>query len=168
MIETDPKNNDIFLSKIKSIPILNSVNKSSPNGLFSISKIREYKSGEMIIKEGSFDNYIYYLFSGRVKFIKNEKEIGYLRRTGDVFGEMAAIDDSPRSASVIADGKTVCILIDTSYLDKLSAQSQIVNWRSIAETLTARLRKTTEDLTLSQETIQWLQREIKKLKTPTE
>ena len=166
MIENNLKDDPKILAQVKSIPTLKSLGESSLIGLLEKSKIREYQPGEVIIQEGTFDSYIFYLFNGRVIFMKKDKVIGSLRRPGDVFGQMAVIDGAPRSASVIADGKAVCILIDMSSLRNLMKQSQTVDWHRINEILTARLNKRTEDYWLSKEMIRWILYEVQKLNTP--
>ena len=65
------------------------------------------KDGGNIIEEGSWPFYAYILKSGRVKVFKNIYGKRVLIRTlseGDIFGEIAFLEDAKRTASVIADG----------------------------------------------------------------
>ena len=65
----------------------------------------EYKPNEIIFCEYEPGNEFYFIQSGRVKIVKlignREKTIDVLS-DGDVFGEMAILEEEPRSASVIA------------------------------------------------------------------
>ncbi len=68
-------------------------------------EVTVFKSGENIFTEGDQGLGCYYLLEGKVKVIAatpNSKEVvlGELG-AGEIFGEMALIDDKPRSASVV-------------------------------------------------------------------
>lgn len=63
------------------------------------------RKGELIIKEGDVGNSMYFIIDGKVKIFKKhlgkELELAVLE-DGDFFGEMALLDEFPRSASVVA------------------------------------------------------------------
>jgi CRP/FNR family cyclic AMP-dependent transcriptional regulator len=65
----------------------------------------EYASNELIFCEFEPGNEFYIIQTGRVKIVKlinnNEKTLDVLE-PGDVFGEMAILEEEPRSASAIA------------------------------------------------------------------
>ena len=73
----------------------------------NLSTLKKFSKGEIIINEGSIDNWIYILISGSVKILKGDQILGIFKRVGEVFGEMRIIVDSPRSASIIADAETL-------------------------------------------------------------
>jgi len=151
MIESEYlKDNLSILKKIGNIPTLSSFSEDDLKGVLELSKIRKYEKGEVIIEEGVFDSWIYFLVSGEVKVVKHDNELSILKRTGDVFGEMGIIDGSPRSASIYAVEETVCLATDASYIDRLSGNDKIVFsyilYRLFAEILANRLRLTSEEL----------------------
>ena len=61
-----------------------------------------YKAGETIIIEGSEEDLLYFLVSGSVAVMKGDKEVARTSVPGAIFGEMAALLDTPASASVVA------------------------------------------------------------------
>lgn len=151
MIESDYlKGNISFLEKLKEIPTLSTFSEEELKGLLELSKIRKYEPGELILEEGFFDSWIYFLISGKVKIVKHGEDVSTLKRVGDIFGEMSIIDGSPRSASVYAVDKTVCLATDASYIDRLSDNDRIafcyILYRIFSEILAERLRSTTEEL----------------------
>lgn len=151
MIESDYlKGNISFLEKLKEIPTLSAFSEEELKGLLELSRIRKYEPGELILEEGFFDSWIYFLISGKVKIVKHGEDVSVLKRVGDIFGEMSIIDGSPRSASVYAVDKTVCLATDASYIDRLSDNDRIafcyILYRIFSEILAERLRSTTEEL----------------------
>jgi CRP/FNR family transcriptional regulator, cyclic AMP receptor protein len=62
---------------------------------------REFKAGETIFHEGAEGKVMYVVLSGSVKLSVMGRQLEKVG-LGSVFGEMALIDASPRSASAIA------------------------------------------------------------------
>ena len=155
--------NTDFLQKIKQMPLLSSIDEKDLLGLLKLSKLKKYEPGEYIIDEKFYDNWIYLLISGTVRIVKEGKEIRVLRRRGDIFGEMAIIDGSERSASAYAIDDTLCIAIDASFVDNLPKNERVVFYsvlyKIFAEILSERLRFTTEKLAKAKEEIERLKGE---------
>lgn len=109
-----------------------------------LCKLVSFKSGSFLIKEGELDPMIFFLLAGHVKVVKNNESIYELKRAGDIFGEMTAIDGAARSASVVAVKPTTCLTLDSSMIDKLEAGSRekflSMLYRVFAEKLAERLR----------------------------
>ena len=78
------------------------------NPLRKIADFESVAEGETIFKEGDRGEHMYFVVAGEVQvFVKRNAvdKIGI----GGIFGEMALIDDKPRSATMVA--KTACRLI---------------------------------------------------------
>jgi len=151
MIESDYlKDNSKFFEKLRQMPTLDAFSEKDLKGLLELSKIRKYNPGELILEEGLFDCWIYFLIKGKVRVVKHNEDLSVLRRTGDVFGEMGIIDGSARSASVYAIDETVCLATDASYIDRLTGNDKIafsyILYRIFSEILANRLRLTSEEL----------------------
>jgi CRP-like cAMP-binding protein len=67
--------------------------------------MKTYRKSEVIFEEGSFGSEMYVLRSGRVRIYRasaeGEIELGIFK-PGEFFGEMALVDNAPRSASACA------------------------------------------------------------------
>jgi len=148
------KENVENIQKLLSISALKNFEARNLGKLLRLSKIRQYEDGECIIKEGDVDPWLYFLLSGGVAIKKEGVLITKIAKKGEIFGEMRIIDDESRSASVHADGKTVCLAVDTSARTRLSdgdSKDQrldflLLLYRIFAEYITARLRLTNEEL----------------------
>ena len=142
--------NTRVLNDIKKLPIFEPFQEEELLNLLSMSKIRQYKPGEVIFDQGSSDTWLYFLIYGKVKLIKENKPVVMLEGRGDVFGEMGAIDFAPRSASAVAHGETVCLASDIYYIEQLSGMEKLafgyVIYRVLASVLAGRLRTTTSQL----------------------
>ncbi|MCD6273488.1 MAG: cyclic nucleotide-binding domain-containing protein [Deltaproteobacteria bacterium] len=129
------KDNIQNIQKLLTIPALRHFETSNLGKLLRLSKIREYKDGELIIEEGDLDPWLYFLLSGKIRIVKEGKSIATISQKGEIFGEMRIVDSLSRSASVYAAGKTICLL------DFL-----LLLYRIFAEYMSIRLRLTNEAL----------------------
>jgi len=112
-------------------------------------KTRIYEPGEILIKEGEYDCWVYFLITGNLELMKGDKPIGRLQRNGDMFGEMGIIDGSPRSATIRATTKSVVLGLDATHIEQKQKSSDLgfcyMIYRLFAEVLSARLRETTDE-----------------------
>jgi SulP family sulfate permease len=77
---------------------------------------RAYSPGEVVIKEGSLDRDLFLISKGTVSVRIEMPGQGRRRRlasfaAGTVFGEVALLDQQPRSATVTADDESVCYVL---------------------------------------------------------
>ncbi len=160
------KENIENIQKLMTIPALKNFETKSLGKLLRLSKIRQYDTGECIIKEGDLDPWLYFLLSGKIRISKEKHNIGTLDKKGEIFGEMRIIDSLSRSASVTAVGKTICLAVDTSAKNRLTTGGSrdekidflLLLYRIFAEYMSIRLRLTNEELVSAK-------KQIKKLRT---
>jgi CRP-like cAMP-binding protein len=71
-----------------------------------IATVRRYPSGETVVSQGDDSGDLFVVLSGSLKVTWNDADGGEVflsvLKTSDVFGEIALLDDRPRSASVTA------------------------------------------------------------------
>lgn len=151
------EDNAYIIEQMRRIPALAAFEEAEFKELLKLSQVKEFESGELIFKEGSHTNLIYYLIAGKVNIVKNEKILATFSRAGDIFGEIAPISGSARSATVCAVEDTSCLEIDISNFDKAVSGNKFtfryIMYRGFAEVLANRLKKTTEDLIAAQNEI---------------
>ena len=77
---------------------------------------RDYKAGETIFREGDSGTEFYVVQQGRVRILSGNRVLETLGGN-EIFGEMALIDSSPRSATVVAETDvTVAPITEKQYL----------------------------------------------------
>lgn len=150
-----------IIAKIKTLPALESFDENDLKELLRISKIVRYDPGELIADERSYDGWIYYLISGRVRIVKKGHELAVLQRIGDVFGEVGGgMGSGELSVSVYALDDSTCLKIDISTVDGLPNENRFVFryviFKGFAEVLAKRLRITTEKYLKAKEEIERL------------
>ena len=58
-----------LIKNLIGIPTLSVFTKEDLQVLIRFSKLRTYESGELIIKEGNYDRWLYFIISGSVKVL---------------------------------------------------------------------------------------------------
>lgn len=112
-------------------------------------KIKDYKQGEVIFREGETGDCMYRILDGGAAVYANygapDETLLTKLRTGDYFGEMAVIEISPRSATVVSTSDDTRLkVIDAHDLsDYLRRNKGEIN--AVARHLSHRLRALTGD-----------------------
>lgn len=154
------KDNQKILEKLKEIKFFKPFNDEDLHSFLDLGKLKEYDPGEIIIQEGEFDCWVYFLLSGQIEIIKNGKVMGILKRKGEIFGEMGVVDGSPRSATIRAAAKSLTLSVDGSLMDRKYKENELTFsytvFRLFSEVLAHRLRITTEENTRLKEEIEKL------------
>ena len=154
------------IQKLFAIPTLKKFETKNLGKMLRLSKVRRYEDGELIIKEGDTDPWFYFLLSGRVRIVKDNVTISTISRMGEIFGEMRILDKLSRSASVYAEGKTICLAVNTAATDRLPTDDETANfllllYKVFAEYLSIRLRLTNEELIETKKQLEVLIEQVK-------
>lgn len=100
--------------------------------------VRELFPGEILIRQESADNDLFFILSGVFRVFVNGREVA-MRRAGQHVGEMAIVDpSSSRTASVIASEQGVVAKIDEGAFSHLADRNPRL-WRALALELSRRL-----------------------------
>ena len=130
---------------LSNIWLFAGVDKERLEKLAAFTFNKHFSAGEVIFEEGHTGNGLYVVISGRVEVLKalhsdNERRLVTLTE-GEFFGEMALLDDLPRSASVRALEDTTCVGIDRwLFLTQIRKNPQIAV--TMLQTMARRLRET--------------------------
>ena len=95
--------------QLATVPLLADLDDRVRRRLAEVGKRRTYGADEVIVKEGSTGTALYIILSGRARVERESQALGELT-PGDFFGELALIEEHPRSATVVAAADTDCLL----------------------------------------------------------
>tara|TARA_B100000686_G_scaffold80943_1_gene87354 strand:+ start:15180 stop:15665 length:486 start_codon:yes stop_codon:yes gene_type:complete len=94
--------NPVILS-LKTIPIFEDLTSNEFEEISRLVHKRNYKKGEIIFKKNSPGEGMYIIISGSVNIIDPDSETVFASLSNNnFFGEMALLDEEPRSAQAIA------------------------------------------------------------------
>ncbi len=122
-----------------------------PPGLRQMTTPVAFDAGEVIFYEGDAGDAMYLIRSGGVAVIRGTFDapliLGY-RDAGEFVGEMALIDDLPRSATVVAVQSVELLKITREDFLQLLDESSLLD-RNLLRKLSARLRAADDERTAS-------------------
>ncbi len=134
-------------------PMFGDLDPGQLSEVVHIMQIRRIGSGQPIFREGDPGDAWYVIFEGAADVTKNG-DFGPPKVIAEIgpracFGEMAMLDHSPRSASVVARGETTVFRFPRDAFEVLLAEDNIAAYKlvyQIAKVLTVRARNTTQQL----------------------
>ncbi len=149
-------------------PLVDGVAGEALDQLAGACAIRTARAGEAIIREGDEGDCLFVVVEGRLRTEKRTPSgdlwtVRFLER-GDVFGELALLNATIRSASVVAEADCTLLVITREcferFGDRQPAAGLIVT-RRLAERLASSLRKATDDaVTLFSALVQEIERRL--------
>lgn len=98
------------VAQLKTVPLFAGLDRKELEMLAHLLKEHHYRAGTPIVEAGSAGHGLYVVKEGRAVVRKNGRTVARLG-PGEFFGEIAVLDDGPRTADVIAETDTVCLTL---------------------------------------------------------
>jgi PPM family protein phosphatase len=139
---------NLKLDTLKKIPLFRYLTYQELVKVLNITYLETYEGGAQIIKEGDSGEELYIVLAGRVVVSRGAQEIVELH-PGVHFGEMALVDQSPRSATVTAKDPTRLLVVQRRSFYTLIRKEPVLAVKllwSFVQVLSRRLRETNEQL----------------------
>ncbi|MEM1203645.1 MAG: cyclic nucleotide-binding domain-containing protein [Acidobacteriota bacterium] len=133
---------------LSNVPLFSRLPPRSLKRLARVCVPKQYGPDAVIVKEGTNGSGMFLLLSGRVRVTKNadDREIVLADLgPGEVLGEIAVVDEQPRSATAVALEPTTCLLLTRANFHSLVEAHPQVAW-PIVPSLAERLRHLQERL----------------------
>ncbi|MBT4308343.1 MAG: cyclic nucleotide-binding domain-containing protein [Candidatus Marinimicrobia bacterium] len=129
---------------LKSVDLFNSIPAENLSRVAQITEEVEYNANEPIFAEGDYGDSLFIVVNGKVKIHKGEQELAMLGK-GTCLGEMALLDDEPRSADATVTEDSILFKIEQEgFYEVMGSQSDIME--GIIKLLTGRLRVANDKL----------------------
>jgi len=114
--------NEIYSELLCDIAIFGGMNQETINFILDDALLVKKEPNQYFFLENDIAENMYILISGEVDVIKNRSDIQFpiaKLSKGDCFGEIAILDHSPRSASVVCVKKCKALQIDINCFDEI-------------------------------------------------
>ena len=118
----------------------------------------EVKEGEIVFSKGDAGTYMYVIKAGQVRVHDGDVFYNFINE-GDIFGEMATLDEEVRSASITAEVDSILLRLNKATLHSLITGEPNISM-AIISSLCHSLRDRVQDLTDDYWRIKTLRREL--------
>lgn len=141
--------NPTFAS-LKKLRIFEDIPTAELKKIYEKIEFREYGNEESIIHENTMGDHVFILTSGKVRIVKEIGEeraevLGFYGEQGGLFGEMAILEDKPRSAGMIADSECQVLAVSKEVFLEL-VQTVPLFSIAVAKNISQFLRETDDRL----------------------
>lgn len=131
---------------LREVPFFESLADEDITIIRDTCRKEHFKTGETVFREGEPGDNLFIVFEGSVEIWKNYNTPGKgllsVYGPGQLFGELALIDASPRSATVIARQSSTLLSINQDDFNLITRSNPIS--KSIMHSLSSTIRKRTE------------------------
>jgi CRP/FNR family transcriptional regulator len=127
------------LDLLGGVPLFSDLSKKELERILNEVKETFHKEGEPVVTEGRGGVGFHLISDGKAKVVRGDRTAAHLG-PGEFFGEMALVDDGPRSASVIAESDLATLVISKWEFRPLVKAHPDIAWKLI-EYLVARVRE---------------------------
>ncbi|TMB07132.1 MAG: cyclic nucleotide-binding domain-containing protein [Deltaproteobacteria bacterium] len=140
-------------AQLKKIPLFANLTTDHLHKVGAIAAQKQLKANERVFQEGEVGTEMYIIASGKVRISKMVPGVGEealaILEPGSYFGEMALIDDTPRSADATAHLACTLYVIQKADLEQLMFLHKDLAYEllwTFVRTLSARLRETNDKI----------------------
>src|SRR5688572_6427297 len=129
---------DPRLAALAKIPLFARVPKRHLRTILERMGEYGYEDGATIVKDARQGEVLYLLLDGSARVVRGGRTVAKLG-PGDFFGEVAVLDQRPRTATVTATSPVRCLTLHRDDLRAVLEEEPSVAW-SLLEELASRLR----------------------------
>lgn len=142
---------------LHNVPLFRGLEIHSLSALTPLFEEESYPADSKILREGEFGDSMYIIVNGQVSVTKfsegiNKEVLITNLCSGSYFGEVALIDNQPRSANINTDEDTTLLRLKKSVFEKLLLEDKMfaINfYRNCLNETIGRMRETATNLTSS-------------------
>jgi CRP/FNR family transcriptional regulator, cyclic AMP receptor protein len=129
---------------LRSVPIFSELTEADFSSLAKVANRRRYPKDSVVFFENEQGDFFFMILEGRIKVTilgdDGREVILSLLGSGDFFGEMALLDNEPRSATAIAVEDTELLSLHRNDFQSVLSDNRSITM-GLIKVLTARLRR---------------------------
>ncbi|MEE9274270.1 MAG: cyclic nucleotide-binding domain-containing protein [bacterium] len=141
--ELPPEVRSLIRRLQKNYSFFSDLEESEVGQFLRLCKREKFEKGKTIFQQGESGEAFFLIVSGEISIIVGEKEVARIGQ-GQLLGEMAMLDSSPRSATAQADEDTIVFSIARNVLTKRMPGLSYKVVVNIAKQLGEKLRESNE------------------------
>ena len=114
--------------ELKHIAVLQAMDNDALARLAAALETKDYSDSQTVFAEGDPGDSMFFIVKGRIHIEKRAQAAGAMNKTlavleaGDYFGEMALLDQKPRSASAVAAGDARILRLSKAAFDEMQGK----------------------------------------------
>ena len=138
-----PKSADRVLEALAKVPAFAHLDERNRRKLARLCTLKSFAAGDVLYEEGALGLGLFIVVSGRVERYKggDAKKVGLgTVGAGGILGQLALIDEQPRSASAAALEASECLLLTRDGFDTLVKKDPQIAW-CLTPDLAGRIRE---------------------------
>ncbi len=133
----------IGLQALRESYLFKGLDEAQISQVLAQADVRSYNGGDVIARQFEKGNDMFVVSSGTVVVKGFNDEVLAELSQGSLIGEVSLVDDSPRSANVVAKGPVECIVINGAQLKGLMGSDDAMRaaiYERLSRVLAGRLR----------------------------
>ena len=138
---------DTKVQALKGAPLFDGLSRKELIQLARVSEDLEVEPGKVLCKEGEIGHEFFVIVDGKVKVTRKGRSVG-TRSSGDFVGEIALLEEVPRTATVTAETPVRPFVLTRKDFRHLLDENPGVE-RKVLRALARRLAETSSDPTLA-------------------
>jgi len=103
---------------LKSVPLFSGLSKKHLDLISQRFDEAHLAAGTVLTQEGEIGLEFVFILEGQVRVEKGQNAIGTLS-SGQFFGEIALLDQGPRTATIVADTDVILLVLHVQYFNEL-------------------------------------------------
>ena len=127
------------ITQLQSVPLFSGLDDRELKLLATLVKERSYAAGSTIVADGATGYGLYIIKEGAAS-VRKEGRVVARMGPGEFFGEIAMLDNGPRTASVVAETDTVCLTLVSWEIKPLLTENAGLTYKMLQEVV-RRLRQ---------------------------
>jgi CRP-like cAMP-binding protein len=140
-VDTPPaRSGRVWAEVLQEVPVFAGLSARHIRRIAGLSVVARFDARAPIVNAGDPGEAFYVVLTGRVTVRRGSGRATVQIGPGGYFGEMALVDGAPRSATVVAEGETTCLVLSRrAFAGVLEAEPAVA--AALLRTLAARVRE---------------------------
>jgi CRP/FNR family cyclic AMP-dependent transcriptional regulator len=134
---------------LKNLPLFAELSDAELEAISALCIVQDFPKGTLLMQEGEHGSSMYLLLAGRIKvFVSDQHGKEYVLAVlgpGEYVGELALLDDEPRTASVETEEPSRCLVLQKADVLDLLHRHPAIQFKLLI-TLVKRSRQLTESV----------------------